>query len=150
MLKIFKFSLVFIFLVSCGYTPIYSNLKNKDINIEIQKISGNQEINNLIIQKLSRYQNKDSELVYNIEAKSNFEKSILTKDTAGNATNFRLNLNITFIFMDSGNLKEFVFSEKFDMKKGDNIFEEEKYENIIKNDMTNIIIQRFISRLQIK
>ena len=118
MLKIFKFSLVFIFLVSCGYTPIYSNLKNKDINIEIQKISGNQEINNLIIQKLSRYQNKDSELVYNIEAKSNFEKSILTKDTAGNATNFRLNLNITFIFMDSGNLKEFVFSEKFDMKKG--------------------------------
>ena len=150
MLKIFKFSLVFIFLVSCGYTPIYSNLKNKDINIEIQKISGNQEINNLIIQKLSRYQNKDSELVYNIEAKSNFEKSILTKDTAGNATNFRLNLNITFIFMDSGNLKEFVFSEKFDMKKGDNIFEEEKYENIIKNDKTNIIIQRFISRLQIK
>ena len=150
MLKIFKFSLVFIFLMSCGYTPIYSNLKNKDINIEIQKISGNQEINNLIIQKLSRYQNKDSELVYNIEAKSNFEKSILTKDTAGNATNFRLNLNITFIFMDSGNLKEFVFSEKFDMKKGDNIFEEEKYENIIKNDMTNIIIQRFISRLQIK
>ena len=125
-------------------------MKNKDINIEIQKISGNQEINNLIIQKLSRYQNKDSELVYNIEAKSNFEKSILTKDTAGNATNFRLNLNITFIFMDSGNLKEFVFSEKFDMKKGDNIFEEEKYENIIKNDMTNIIIQRFISRLQIK
>ena len=150
MLKIFKFSLVFIFLMSCGYTPIYSNLKNKDINIEIQKISGNQEINNLIIQKLSRYQNKDSELVYNIEAKSNFEKSILTKDTAGNATNFRLNLNITFIFMDSGNLKEFVFSEKFDMKKGDNIFEDEKYENIIKNDMTNIIIQRFISRLQIK
>ena len=150
MLKIFKFSLVFIFLVSCGYTPIYSDLKNKDINIEIQKISGNKEINNLIIQKLSRYQNKDSELVYNIEAKSNFEKSILTKDTAGNATNFRLNLDITFILMESGNLKEFVFSEKFDMKKGDNIFEEEKYENIIKNDMTKISIQRFISRLQIK
>tara|TARA_A100001234_G_C12601868_1_gene375445 strand:- start:290 stop:700 length:411 start_codon:yes stop_codon:yes gene_type:complete len=136
--------------MSCGYTPIYSNLKNKDINIEIQKISGNEEINNLINQKLSRYQNKDSELVYNIEVKSNFEKSILTKDTAGNATNFRLNLNIMFIFMDNGNLKEFVFSEKFDMKKGNNIFEDEKYENIIKNDMTNIIIQRFISRLQIE
>ncbi len=150
MLKIFKLSLVFIFLMSCGYTPIYSNLKNKDINIEIQKISGNEEINNLINQKLSRYQNKDSELVYNIEVKSNFEKSILTKDTAGNATNFRLNLNIMFIFMDNGNLKEFVFSEKFDMKKGNNIFEDEKYENIIKNDMTNIIIQRFISRLQIE
>ena len=35
------------------------------------------------------------------------------------------------------------------MKKGDTIFEEEKYENNIKNTMTNIIIQRFISQLQI-
>ena len=36
------------------------------------------------------------------------------------------------------------------MKKGDTIFEEEKYENIIINDMTNIIIQRFISQLLIE
>ena len=104
----------------------------------------------MIIQKLSRYKNENSKVIYNIEAKSNIEKLILTKNAAGNATNFRFNLNITFILTDNGNVKEFVFSEKFDMKKGNNIFEDEKYENIIKNDMTNIIIQRFISRLQIK
>ena len=47
-------------------------------------------------------------------------------------------------------MEEFKFTEKFDMKKGDTIFEEEKYENNIINDMTNIIVQRFISQLIIK
>ena len=36
------------------------------------------------------------------------------------------------------------------MKKGDTIFEEEKYENSIINDMTSIIIQRFISNYKSK
>ena len=75
----------------------------------------------MIIQKLSRYKNENSKVIYNIEAKSNIEKLILTKNAAGNATNFRFNLNITFILTDNGNVKEFVFSEKFDMKKGNNI-----------------------------
>ena len=52
MLKILNFCLIFIFLSNCGYTPIYSNSKNNKINIQIHKISGNKEINNLIVQKL--------------------------------------------------------------------------------------------------
>ena len=149
MLKILKFCLIFIFLSNCGYTPIYSNSKNNKINIQIQKISGNKEINSLIVQKLSTYDDDNSNKIYNVEVKSDFQKIILTKDTAGNATNFRLNLNITFISRSSEDSKEYLFFEKFDMKKGDTIFEEEKYENIIKNDMINLIIQRFISQLLI-
>ena len=149
MLKILKFCFIFIFLSNCGYTPIYSNSKNNKINIQIQKISGNQEINSLIVQKLSTYDDDNSNKIYNIELKSDFQKLILTKDATGNATNFRLNMNITFISTSGENTKEYLFFEKFDMKKGDTIFEEEKYENIIKNDMINLIIQRFISQLLI-
>ena len=149
MLKILKFCFIFIFLSNCGYTPIYSNSKNNKINIQIQKISGNKEINSLIVQKLSTYDDDNSNKIYNVEVKSDFQKIILTKDTAGNATNFRLNLNITFISRSSEDSKEYLFFEKFDMKKGDTIFEEEEYENIIKNDMINLIIQRFISQLLI-
>ena len=149
MLKILKFCLIFIFLSNCGYTPIYSNSKNNKINIQIHKISGNKEINNLIVQKLSTYDDDNSNKIYNIELKSDFQKLILTKDATGNATNFRLNMNITFISTSGENTKEYLFFEKFDMKKGDTIFEEEKYENIIKNDMINLIIQRFISQLLI-
>jgi hypothetical protein len=125
-------------------------LSNNNIGIKIEKVNGDKNINKLIVQKLSRYKNENTEKIYNVKVESSFEKLILTKNTAGNATNFRLNLNVKFIATKNGNSKEFQLFEKFDMKKGDTIFEEEKYENSIKNDMTNIIVQRFISQLLIE
>mgnify|MGYP001334758939 CR=1 FL=1 len=149
MLKILKYIFLLIFVTGCGYSPIYSNLSNNNIGIQIEKVNGDKNINKLIVQKLSRYENENTEKIYNVKVESSFEKLILTKNTAGNATNFRLNLNVKFLTTKDGISKEFLFFEKFDMKKGDTIFEEEKYENNIKNTMTNIIIQRFISQLQI-
>ena len=149
MLKILRYIILLIFITSCGYSPIYSNLADKNINIQIEDTNGDKDINQLILQKLSRFQNANTEKVYKVKVESSFEKLILTKNTAGNATNFRLNLNVKFLTTKDGISKEFLFFEKFDMKKGDTIFEEEKYENNIKNTMTNIIIQRFISQLQI-
>ena len=49
MLKILKYSFIIIFLTSCGYTPIYSNLKNNNINIQVQNTSGDKDLNNLIV-----------------------------------------------------------------------------------------------------
>ena len=149
MLKILRYIILLIFITGCGYSPIYSNLADKNINIQIEDTNGDKDINQLILQKLSRFQNANTEKVYKVKVESSFEKLILTKNTAGNATNFRLNLNVKFLTTKDGISKEFLFFEKFDMKKGDTIFEEEKYENNIKNTMTNIIIQRFISQLQI-
>ena len=140
MLKILKYIFLLIFVTGCGYSPIYSNLSNNNIGIQIEKVNGDKNINKLIVQKLSRYKNENTEKIYNVKVESSFEKLILTKNTAGNATNFRLNLNVKFIATKNGNSKEFQLFEKFDMKKGDTIFEEEKYENSIKNDMTNIIV----------
>ena len=150
MLKILRYISILILITSCGYTPIYSNLNNKNINIKIETVSGNKDINKLIVQKLSRYQNKNSEEVHNIKIDSNYEKLILTKNAAGNATNFRLNIKVKFTDTKNGYSKDYKFTEKFDMKKGETIFEEEKYEISIINDMTSIIIQRFISQLQIE
>ncbi len=150
MLKILKYIFLLIFVTGCGYSPIYSNLSNNNIGIQIEKVNGDKNINKLIVQKLSRYENENTEKIYNVKVESSFEKLILTKNTAGNATNFRLNLNVKFIATKNGNSKEFQLFEKFDMKKGDTIFEEEKYENSIKNNMTNIIVQRFISQLLIE
>ncbi len=150
MLKIFKISIIFVFVISCGYTPIYSNLKNNDINIQIENINGDKDINNLIIQKLERYQNQKTKNIFDLDVKTEFQKLTLTKNAAGNATNFRLNLDITFTATKNGNSKKYIFFEKFDMKKGDTIFEEQKYENFIKNDMTNIIIQKFVTQLLIE
>lgn len=150
MLKILRYTFLLIFITGCGYTPVYSNLNNKNINIQVENVNGNKKINKLIVQKLSKYQSENSEKVYNVKINSDYKKLILTKNAAGNATNFRLSVKVQFITKINDNMEEFKFTEKFDMKKGDTIFEEEKYENNIINDMINIIVQRFISQLIIK
>ena len=150
MLKILRYTFLLIFITGCGYTPIYSNLNNKNINIQVENVNGNKKINKLIVQKLSKYQSENSEKVYNVKINSDYKKLILTKNAAGNATNFRLSVKVQFITKINDNMEEFKFTEKFDMKKGDTIFEEEKYENNIINDITNMIVQRFISQLMIK
>ena len=118
MLKILRYIILLIFITSCGYSPIYSNLADKNINIQIESTNGDKDINQLILQKLSRFQNVNTEKVYKVKVESSFEKLILTKNTAGNATNFRLNLNVKFLTTKDGISKEFLFFEKFDMKKG--------------------------------
>ena len=150
MLKILRYTFLLIFITGCGYTPVYSNLNNKNINIQVENVNGNKKINKLIVQKLSKYQSENSEKVYNVKINSDYKKLILTKNAAGNATNFRLSVKVQFITKINDNMEEFKFTEKFDMKKGDTIFEEVKYENNIINDMINIIVQRFISQLIIK
>ena len=70
MLKILRYISILILITSCGYTPIYSNLNNKNFNIKIETVNGNKNINKLIVQKLSRYQNENSEKVHNIKIES--------------------------------------------------------------------------------
>ena len=146
-LKFIKAVFIIIFLYGCGYTPIFSNSNNADLNINIIKLEGDKEINNLLSQKLSRYQKVNSQKNYNIEAVSKYKKNSLTKNTAGNTTNYRLSLQINFIATLNNISRTITLSEKFDMKKGNTVFEEESYEKFIKENMTNLIIQRLLQQL---
>ena len=47
--------LLFFLLQSCGYTPIYKNIKNLDYNFRILNITGNNDINNLLTTYIQRY-----------------------------------------------------------------------------------------------
>tara|TARA_X000000368_G_C22723320_1_gene576287 strand:- start:71 stop:517 length:447 start_codon:yes stop_codon:yes gene_type:complete len=146
-LKFIKAGFIIIFLYGCGYTPIFSNSNNTDLNINITSLEGDKEINNLISQKLSRYQRVNSEKNYNIKATSKYQKDSLTKNTEGNTTNYRLSLEISFIATINSKSKTIVLNEKFDMKKGNTVFEEENYEKFIKENMTNLIIQKLLQQL---
>ena len=144
--RIFQIIIILLILPSCGYTPIYSNYKTKDININVLDFSGDIDINNLITQSLNRYKNQNSEKKYDIKFVSKYNKESLTKDTAGNTTVYRLILNVDF-YTNIKNYETISFEKSFDMKKGDTEFDEEKYEKIIKRDMINIIIQKFITQI---
>ena len=69
-LKFIKAGFIIIFLYGCGYSPIFSNSNNTDLNISITNLEGDKEINNLISQKLSKYKKANSEKNYNIKHKA--------------------------------------------------------------------------------
>ena len=55
-----------IFLTSCGYSPIYQNVKSNDLSINIVSSNGNAEMNNLIKNELELYFNSESENKYDV------------------------------------------------------------------------------------
>ena len=144
--RILKIIIIFLILPSCGYTPIYSNSKTVDISLNILSIRGDMDINNLLSQALNRYDNPLSEKKYEINIISKYDKQSLTKNTAGYTTVYRLVLNVDF-YTNIKNYEIIKFVQNFDMKKGSTEFEDEKYEKIIKRDMINLIVRKFVSQI---
>ncbi len=139
--------ILFLFLISCGYSPIYSNLDKTNINIDVIEAVGEIKINSTILRKLAKYKTSNADKNYIVKIDSTYKKTSLTKDAAGNTTDYRLNLKVNFTINIEGNSKQIILEEKFDMKKGETNFQEEKYENILVDDMINLIIQEFVSQL---
>lgn len=145
--RILKIITLFLFLSNCGYVPIYMNQKDVGIDINLISFEGEKDINLSIAKKLSRYQSENAEKVYKVKVISQFNKNSLTRDEAGDTTAFRLVLNVDFVVDIDENSKTINFLEKFDVKKDDSLFEQNKYEKTVKKDMIDLIVRKFISQL---
>ena len=144
---LFKISLILLFLSNCGYSPIYSVSNKNEININIVSLQGDKNINNLIFNKLRNYKKENSNKNYQVKIISKYDKKILTKNTTGDPTNYRLILDVKLTAIQNENKFEINLDESFDMKKGDTTFEEETYEKQILQNMINSIVDKFITRL---
>ena len=142
--NIVTISLIF-FLTSCGFTPIYLN--NKDVNFSIEQInfSGDRELNNFLRTNLNQYKNKDVDNKIYIEAKSEYNKIVLSKDGTGEVTNYELVAEVIFLIKSSN--KKIKISEKKIMESMADKFEETKYERSIKQSFASSITYKLISEL---
>ena len=64
MIKKICISLILItipFIYSCGFTPKYANYEGINFQIEIDKSTGDRELNNFLKSKLKRYNNKKND-----------------------------------------------------------------------------------------
>ena len=109
--------LIFIFFNACGYSPIYSNLEKKNINIQIVKIDGDSEINKSLTRNLERYKNLNSENNFKINITSDYTKSVLSKNAAGVVTNYRLNSIITFEIIGEKETKRLSLTKNLTLKR---------------------------------
>jgi len=138
-----KFLLIFIFLLSdCGYQPIFSN-KSLD-NIEYYKITheGDIEINKKILGSLSFRENKLKNTLNNLLIISTYEIIETSKNSKGKIESYKSKITFDLII---SNQKEVItsksFIKEFSYNAKDNKFELVRYQNEIKDNLINKIIE---------
>ena len=147
MKKYVIFISLILFLNHCGFSPIY--LKNTNINFSIENVNykGDRDLNNFLKTNLNQYKNAKSDRKILIEATSEYEKIILTKNTASEVTNYKLVAKVTFL-IKSNNKKISIIEEKIISSMNDK-FEEARKERTTKQNFARSISNKLISELVI-
>ena len=147
--KLIPVFLIIIFLSNCGYTPRYALNKNVNFSINLVELKGDREFNNSLRSKIARYDKKNiNEKVYNLSLITEYNKNIKSKNAAGLAQEYELVITVdTIVKSELMDPKKLVFKETFNMKKFEDSFEEKNYEKIIKENLSDIILDRIIMYL---
>tara|TARA_Y100000996_G_scaffold415362_1_gene409609 strand:+ start:3359 stop:3817 length:459 start_codon:yes stop_codon:yes gene_type:complete len=139
--------LLFFLLQHCGYSPIYTNVKNLDFNLNVKNISGNNDINNLIKIYIQQYSNKSGNKNLDLNIKTEYVKSVLSKNKEGKITNFLIKSKIEFELISLEENKNYIFQEETRAASMDDQFEFKKYENTIKRNFVNSAIEQLILKI---
>ena len=149
--KIFTF-LLFLFLSSCGYEATYS-LKNRAIyafSISELVLTGDRQVNLKIKQMLNPYSNPKikEEKDFGLKISSSSEKIITAKDTSGDATKFKNEVTVNVQVFLYGEFKSNLeIKEDFIYDNNSNTFELKTYENEIKNNLAEAIVDKILFKL---
>ena len=144
--KIILLLIVCFSLSSCGYSPIYSNQSNINFNLKINKITGDDIMNNIVNSQIKKYENISREKNIFINIKTYYLKDILSKNKKGEVTNYLIKMEIEFEKIDGEN-KIYTFREEIKTSSMSNKFEFNKYENTIINNFINSQLEKFILKI---
>ena len=133
--KIFLIFVLLNLLNHCDYKPIYSNQNKINYKIIITSFNGDKDINNSITENLRRNSNGNSDKIININFETKYTKDILAKNTAGNITDYQINVSAIFTIQKEDDLKTLKLNEKFNFKKMADKYEEKNYELNIKRNL---------------
>ena len=137
-------SLIF-FLTNCGFTPVY--LKNTNVNFSIEQVNytGDRELNNFLKTNLNKLKNQKNDNKIYIEANSIYKKIVLSKDGAGEATDYQLEAEVIFLIKPLN--KKIIIKEKKNMNSMDDKFEEARKERLIKQSFASSISRKLTSEI---
>ena len=139
--------LIPLFLLSCEYTPIYSNKNDYNFSIEKINFEGNSEINNLVEKKLIRFLNRDVNKKFIITTISSYKKISQSKNLTGKTTDYLITIEIIFKIENEKEQKTLINKKEFLIKNFSDKFEENKLEKNKKEILVNSIINELIIQL---
>ena len=157
MLKKIYFIIIVSFLIQgCDYKPIYSNNDQFNFTITDLELSGDKAVNNYLEKKLIKLSKSNTDRKYKIFINTAYSKSSIAKNKSGNTTDYKLTLSLdlklTQLETSKNKLKqeEFSFNKNFIITKNDSTFEQTNYENLMKNNLAEILLNKLIIFLKTK
>ena len=143
----------FLFLANCGYQSVY--LKNDNTLIKINKIKfeGDEKINRKILSLTGIKESSDLSNRYLLILNSKKNKDIASKNSAGNATSYKISLDINISIIDPINnekiIRSKVFNSSFTYNNNQNKFELSQDEKNILNNLIESVSEKIIFYLSL-
>lgn len=146
-MKIFISIFIIIFLSQCGYKSVYENIEKRDLKIVSQKIDGDKSIGSLVRTELKKNSKEQSKNLYIIDAKTNYSKSVISKDKTGKATDLKLSVKINFTVKFNDTIKNYIFEETLNIENSLDTYEQRNYENNLKRNFVSSIVDKLVLKL---
>ena len=139
--------IIFIFISSCGYLPIYSVSNNK-VNFEIGKvnITGDRDLNQNIVDQLKNVKSKDenNNRIYNLTIETIIETIVTSKDSKGNPKTYKMISTINLKTIKEGKKYNIELKSVENYNDISSKFELENFEKNLKKNSASKITQEII------
>ena len=137
------FILILFFMASCGYQPLYVNKDSSDLVFNKIELFGDKEINRRIISFISIKEDKNEEKLNQIVLRSNENIIETSKDSKGRVATLKTTVEIKLVILNENQIiKEKTFNENFSYNSKNNKFDLAKYQNEVKNNLVDKIIEQ--------
>ena len=143
MIKNIKYSLIFLFLLSCGYSPVYQTNQKINLKLNIINYSGDKEIGREIVKGLEKFKEGENLNIFNANLDISKRETIVTKDKKGDPSSFKTTIEVNLDLINQTNAKVIKrkFIEEITYDSMENKFELNQYKNNLKKNMVFKIVQ---------
>lgn len=136
---IFKL-IILVFVISCGYNPIYKSINNYSFNEII--LEGNQKLNRQIISTLSLKEDKNDNSLKTLKIETKKNIIATSKNSKGQVQSYRMAIYLSLLILDNKEIiKKKNFVNTFAYSSKENKFELSQYEKQIESDLLKKIIE---------
>ena len=135
--KLFLFSALILF-VNCGYESVYIKKDNSLIKIGKINLKGDKKINRKILSSSGIKETSNITNSYLLVLNSKKNKEIVSKNSAGNATSYKISINVDISIIDPIDgkiIKSKMFSSSFTYNNNENKFQLSQDEKNILNNL---------------
>ena len=135
------FFILLFFISSCGYQPIYVNKSSEIYEFKKIVLSGDNYINNKIVNILSIKENNEINDKNILHISSSFSTEEISKNSKGQVEIYKSTINVNLQIKDINNqiIQKRNFAKEFRYNNKQNKFDLAQYQSSIKDDLINKI-----------